>query len=143
LKLLNRRLKITNWCKLCPIHEGYFDQRSNKANTEQFFNEEGSFPLKLLFLKIKASILKRVPIENGIFPDNLLLLRSTYCNEVKLFQQSGNSPFNSLFAISKTSNMLGILVLHRKETKSEKLLLDRYSDTACDKKEGMKTFKLI
>lgn len=45
----------------------------------------------------------------------------------------GNSPFKWLFDKSKIPKMLGLLLLHNKDTKSENLLLERCSAVACNK----------
>ncbi|KAG5100251.1 hypothetical protein JHK82_045303 [Glycine max] len=90
--------KIINCCILSPIHDGIapdniFSLRSSIIKLLQFFKEEDNSPIKPLFRKTKASILTRAPMDIGIFPDNLLLLKSRNSNCFTDFQQSGSCPF--------------------------------------------------
>ncbi|KAG5051187.1 hypothetical protein GLYMA_02G084200v4 [Glycine max] len=91
-------LKIISCCIFSPIHDGIgpdnlFSPTSNIIKLLQFFKVEGNSPIKLLFPKTKASNLTRIPRDVGIFPDNLLLLKSRNSNESVDFKQSGSRPF--------------------------------------------------
>ncbi|RZB91795.1 hypothetical protein D0Y65_023977, partial [Glycine soja] len=91
-KLLTRKLKIFNCCRLSPIHEGTgpdnkFSPTSNITKLEQFFNVSGNSPLKLLFRWTKASSSTRVHMDCGIFSDNLFFVRSRNLT-VPLFDKS-------------------------------------------------------
>ncbi|KAH1151774.1 hypothetical protein GYH30_045329, partial [Glycine max] len=86
-KRFTRKLKILSCCRLSPIHEGIgpdnkFSLTSNVTKLVQFFNVSGSSPIKLLFRKTRDFKLTRVSMDSGIFPDNLLLLKSRTFNEL-------------------------------------------------------------
>ncbi|BAU02118.1 hypothetical protein VIGAN_11154800 [Vigna angularis var. angularis] len=72
---------IINCCIFSPIHDGIgpkniFSATSNIIKLLQFFKVEANSPVRLLFRKTKTSNSTRLSMDTGIFPDNLLLLKS-------------------------------------------------------------------
>ena len=133
--------KIINCCILSPIHggigpENIFSPTSNMIRLLQFFKVESNSPIRLLFRKTNTSNFTRLPMDTGILPDNLLLLKSRHINRSTDFQQSGSCPFNWLYDKSKMviSEVLGS---HMNENKSENLLLESLSSKACSKNQGI------
>ncbi|WVZ13396.1 hypothetical protein V8G54_010962 [Vigna mungo] len=81
-------------------------------------------------------------MDTGIFPDNLLLLKSRNINWFTDSQQCGSCPFNSLFDKSKVA-IAYLRWSHVNENKSENLLSESLRSEACSKNCGILPSKLF
>jgi len=72
----------------------------------------------------------------GIFPDNLLLLKSRNNNWSTDFQQSGSCPFIRLSDKSRVAKFEAVTFPHKNENKSENLFVESSSSKACSKNNG-------
>ena len=108
----------------------------------QFFNDKGSFPLKLLLLKSNVSIPSKEPTELGIFPWNWLFAKLRIFNPSKCIQQSGNSPNNWLLERSRKLKF-PLVVVHRDQTCFENIFLERSKCAALNKNLGISPSSLL
>ena len=95
--------------RLVPIHAGIlskslFSPKSNSSNEEQFINDIGSSPKKLLFWKCNVRWLFSEQIlakDLGILPERLLFAKLRTLSVTIFAQHLGSSPDNKLFERSR------------------------------------------
>jgi hypothetical protein len=144
--------RTTKCFRLMPIYVGIlpkslFSPKSNTSSEEQFINDTGSSPMKLLFWKCNDWTLsiyfeQILPRDLGILSDRLLFAKLTDISVIIFSQHSRSSPNNKLFERLRCSkddlfvSHMNVIVLWNK-------LLERFNNNASELRCGSRPLKRL